>query len=135
MNTVSHRVLLVEDNDLNRKLVRTILSRSKDPAMQAVTLVDAPDLATARTELAATAVDLVLLDMQLPDGDGISLAEELRDAQGPARPTVVALTASVLPEQQKNLLAAGCHDFLGKPYNPQQLIDVIAEHITPVDGD
>lgn len=124
-----YRVLLVEDNDLNRTLVRTILARSADPVAKEVTLVEVGDLATARAELAATPVDLILLDMQLPDGHGLSLAEELTAEADGERPVVIALTASVLPQEQDSVRAAGCDDFLGKPYHPRQLIDVLTSHL------
>ena len=130
MNPTSrYRVLLVEDNELNRTLVRTILARSADPHAQAVTLIEAADLAAARAELAATPVDLILLDMQLPDGDGLSLAHELATETGSKRPVVIALTASVLPQQQDSVRAAGCDGFLGKPYQPRQLIDILTAHL------
>jgi two-component system, OmpR family, KDP operon response regulator KdpE len=130
MNPTSrHRVLLVEDNDLNRTLVRTILARSADPTAQAVTLIEAADLAAARAELAATPIDLILLDMQLPDGDGLSLAHELATETGSKRPVVIALTASVLPQQQDHVRAAGCDGFIGKPYQPRQLIDILTAHL------
>ena len=124
-----YRVLLVEDNDLNRTLVRTILARSADPVAKEVTLVEGGDLATARAELAATPVALILLDMQLPDGHGLSLAEELTAEADGERPVVIALTASVLPQEQDSVRAAGCDDFLGKPYHPRQLIDVLTSHL------
>jgi two-component system, OmpR family, KDP operon response regulator KdpE len=123
----ARRILLVEDNTLNRTLVHTILSRSDHPVVQQCTVVDATTLAEARAELRAAPVDLILLDMQLPDGHGLSLAEEL--AAQPARPITIALTASVLPEQQNTVRAAGCDDFLGKPYRPQQLIDVLVTYL------
>jgi two-component system, OmpR family, KDP operon response regulator KdpE len=127
--TGRHRVLLVEDNDLNRTLVRAILTRAADPVAQAVTLVEATDLAAAHAELAASPIDLILLDMQLPDGDGLSLAKELATETGSTRPVIIALTASVLPDQQDSVRAAGCDGFLGKPYHPRQLIDILAAHL------
>jgi CheY-like chemotaxis protein len=148
MNPASrHRVLLVEDNDLNRTLVRTIQARPADPTAQAVTLIEAADLAAARAELAAVPIDLILLDMQLPDGDGLSLAHELATETGSKRPVVIALTASVLPQhehrraqqephglggladQQDHVRAAGCDGFLGKPYQPRQLIDILTAYL------
>jgi CheY-like chemotaxis protein len=125
----THRILLVEDNDLNRVLVRSVLARSDHPVAQHVTLVEAIDLAAARTELAAASFDAVLLDMHLPDGHGLELAHELITRQAGPRPVIIALTASVLPEQQDTVLAAGCDAFLGKPYRPHQLIDTLATHL------
>src|SRR3954451_2568890 len=96
--TDRHRVLLVDDNDLNRTLERTILTRSRAPIAGAVDLVEADSLAAARTELAAAPVELLLLDMQLPDGHGLDLAAELVTRK--ERPVIIALTASVLPAEQ-----------------------------------
>jgi two-component system, OmpR family, KDP operon response regulator KdpE len=123
----ARRVLLVEDDDLNRSLARTVLGRSDHPVARHSTLVEATDLAGARTELAGAPIDLILLDMHLPDGHGLSLAQEL--AAAPTRPVIVALTGSVLPQERDTMRAAGCDDFLGKPYRPNQLIDVLAAHL------
>ena len=123
-----YRVLLVDDNDLNRTLVRSILSRSTHPITAQITLTEADTLTAARTTLAAAPADLILLDMHLPDGHGLTLATELT-AQ-PDRPVIIAVTASVLPEEQQAVRAAGCDDFLGKPYQAQQLINVLTAHLT-----
>ena len=64
------RILLVEDDDLNQRLVRTVLARSDDPVLRNACLVQAASLAEARAALATSAVDVVLLDMNLPDGHG-----------------------------------------------------------------
>jgi two-component system KDP operon response regulator KdpE len=124
------RILLVEDNDLNRALVRAVLARSDHPVVQGVALVEAVDLASARTELAAASFDAVLLDMHLPDGNGLDIARELLVRSGEPRPVVIALTASVMPEQQDMVLAAGCDAFLGKPYRPHELVDALAAHLS-----
>jgi CheY-like chemotaxis protein len=131
-HTDAHRILLVEDNDLNRCLARTVLERSDHPVARHSTLINATDLASARTELAAAPIDLILLDMHLPDGHGLSLAAELTAA--PTRPIIIALTASVLPEERDTMRAAGCDDFLGKPYRPNELIDVLAAHLPTTDA-
>ena len=121
-------VLLVEDEELNRVLVRAILARAGEPSVRDATLVEAGSLADARTALAAAAVvDLILLDVNLPDGNGLALAAELTAA--PARPTVIALTASVLPHERAAALEAGCDGFLDKPYAAADLVRIIAEHL------
>lgn len=128
MNT-SYQILLVDDNDLNRTLVRTILNRSTHPITDQITLIEADTLAAARTALTTAApVDVILLDMHLPDGHGLTLAAELREQ--PDRPAIIAMTASLLPEEQQAIRAGGCDDFLGKPYQPQQLIDALTTHLT-----
>ncbi|MER7004485.1 response regulator [Dactylosporangium sp. NPDC000555] len=122
------RVLLVEDEELNRVLVRAIISRAEPPAVRNADLLEAGSLAAARDTLAAEAVDLILLDVNLPDGNGLELAAELTEV--PARPTVIALTASVLPHERAAAMAAGCDAFLDKPYAAADLVTMIASHLS-----
>ena len=80
------RILLVEDDDLNQQLVRRVLARSGDPVLRSACLVQAASLAEARAALASSTVDVVLLDMNLPDGNGLSLAAEVQRTGSGARP-------------------------------------------------
>ncbi|GAA3281100.1 MULTISPECIES: response regulator [Dactylosporangium] len=121
-------VLLVEDEELNRVLVRAIIARADAPAVHHANLLEAGSLADARSALAAHAVDLILLDVNLPDGNGLTLAAELNAA--PARPTVVALTASVLPHEKAAAMEAGCDAFLDKPYAAADLVSMLANHLS-----
>jgi CheY-like chemotaxis protein len=125
-------ILLVEDEVLNRTLVKAVLARAQIAAVRDAEILDAPSLAAARERLATHPVDLVLLDMNLPDGNGLSLARELADRgmpDGRARPAVVAVTASVLPQDRAAALEAGCDGFLDKPYAAADLVRVVAEHL------
>jgi two-component system KDP operon response regulator KdpE len=117
------RILLVEDDDLNQRLVRTVLARSGDPVLRSACLVQAASLAEARAALASSVVDVVLLDMNLPDGNGLSLAAEVQRT-GPGGPAMVALTGAG-PEQGDAALAAGCAAVLGKPYKAAQLCALV----------
>ena len=117
------RILLVEDDDLNRRLVRTVLARSGDPVLRSACLVQAASLAEARAALATSAVDVVLLNMSLPDGNGLSLATEVQRT-GSGGPAIVALTGAG-PEQGDAALAAGCTAVLGKPYKAAQLCALV----------
>ncbi len=124
-----YRILLVDDNDLNRALARSVIARSAHPVASMITLVEADTLAAARAALEGEPVDAILLDMRLPDGHGTSLSAEL--AQRDDRPAIIAVTASVLPENESAVRAAGCDDFLAKPYSPQQLIDALVANLKP----
>jgi CheY-like chemotaxis protein len=120
-------ILLVEDEALNRTLVKAVLSRAEVEAVRAAAVLDAATLAAAREKLAGEEVDLIL-----PDGNGLSLARELADRgmpDGRARPAVVAVTASVLPQDRAAALEAGCDGFLDKPYAAADLVRVVAEHL------
>jgi len=114
-------ILILDDDPVNRSLIRAILARAAEPGLRRATLREAATIADARSVLAADDVDLVLLDVHLPDGLGLDLAAEL-DRSPAGRPAILALTASVLPADQQAALAAGCDAFLAKPYPPRELI-------------
>jgi two-component system KDP operon response regulator KdpE len=114
--------LVLDDDPVNRSLIRAILDRSTDATIRAATVLEAGSLAEARAVLAAESVDLLLLDVHLPDGLGTELAAEIPRGR-PDRPAILALTASVLPADQQAALDAGCDAFLAKPYPAQDLVD------------
>jgi two-component system KDP operon response regulator KdpE len=117
-------ILLVEDEEPNRALLRAVMARAVEDRLPGVVLLEAADLATAREVLASRHVDLVLLDVRLPDGNGLTLileADQIDDA-----PSFVVLSASVLPSERATALASGAAGFLAKPYRPVELVDTIA---------
>lgn len=122
-------ILLVEDEELNRALVRAVLDRAADPRLKAARLIEAGDLAQARAHLREAPVDLVLLDVQLPDGSGLGLARELTADRVAPRPAIVALTAGVLPEQLDAAREAGCDAVLAKPYQYASLLKLLVEQL------
>ncbi|GAA2622640.1 response regulator [Paractinoplanes durhamensis] len=126
-------ILLVEDEELNRTLVKAVLSRAGVEAVRAASVLDATSLSAARDRLRTDDVDLILLDMNLPDGNGLNLARELAAGLLPPdrrRPTVVAVTASVLPQDRAAAIEAGCDDFLDKPYAAADLVATVARHLS-----
>jgi two-component system, OmpR family, KDP operon response regulator KdpE len=124
-------ILLVDDEELNRHLARAILTRTADQTIKSATLLEAATLGEARTKLAEHAVDLVLLDVQLPDGSGLTLATEIGAAPPEQRPAIVVLTAGVLPEQRAAAHAAGCDTILAKPYTAADLIGAVSAVLSP----
>lgn len=121
----SRVLLLVEDEAPNRALLRAVLSRAGDAAVRKASILEATTLAEARDRLAEGPVDVVLLDVRLPDGSGLDLARELRDSDR-GRPSIVILSASVLPMERFAAEEAGADAFLAKPYDPGELLDVLA---------
>ncbi|MFI1989284.1 response regulator [Actinoplanes sp. NPDC020271] len=127
-----HRILLVEDEELNRMLVKAVLSRAGVDTVRNAELVDATTLEEARESVRNGEFDLILLDLNLPDGNGLTLARELAAGDAASdrpKPVVVAVTASVLPQDQKAALDAGCDDFLDKPYAAADLVATVARHL------
>jgi two-component system, OmpR family, KDP operon response regulator KdpE len=118
------RILLVEDEAMNRTLMRAVLTRASDPRIRLSSLVEAETIAEAREQLARGAIDILLLDVRLPDGSGLDLARELV-ATGQERPRIVILSASVLPAERAAAIEVGCDAFLGKPYRPADLLDLL----------
>jgi signal transduction histidine kinase/CheY-like chemotaxis protein len=102
------RLLVVDDEELNRELLRDLLGGL------GFELTEATDAATALAACAANDYDAIILDLRLPDLDGFSLTPKLRAAlRRPAR--IIALSASVFPVDRERAVAAGCDEFLPKP--------------------
>lgn len=130
---IANVILHVEDEEPNRALLRAVFGRTSVEIVRKATLLEAPDLETARRLLAEESVDLVLLDVRLPDGNGLELARSLRDA-GPRRPVVIVMSASVLPSERDTALLAGADYFLAKPYVPATLVGIVAEELRSAEG-
>ena len=121
--TRAHVILAVEDEPLNRRLLRAVL----EPAGYEV--VEAPTLDDARDWLASRLPDLILLDLRLPDGDGLSLAREVRQRSDTAAVRIVAATANALPEVPDEAREAGCNGFLTKPISPARLLAEVRDQL------
>jgi DNA-binding response OmpR family regulator len=117
-------VLIVEDEPAIRVLARAALARGPG-AVGRARIVEAPDLTTGRRLVADERPDVVILDVQLPDGSGLDLARELA-AHPPSKPHLVVASASVLPAQRAAAFEVGADVFLAKPYRPDELVAVVA---------
>ena len=124
------RILVVEDEATNRLLLRAVLTRSPDERVRTAELVEAETLGSARDLLPGGRWDILLLDVRLPDGNGLDLIADVT-ARGPGhdadRPGIVVLSASVLPEDRAAALETGCDAFLAKPFRPDELLDLLSE--------
>jgi two-component system, cell cycle response regulator DivK len=118
------KILLVEDNELNRDMLsRRLRKRGYD----VVTAVDGEDgIAKARAEAPA----LILMDVSLPGIDGWETTRRLRSAPETRQIPIVALTAHVLPADHDKALAAGCDDFDTKPIELPRLLGKIETLLT-----
>jgi two-component system KDP operon response regulator KdpE len=125
---VGKRILLVEDEEINRTLVRTILRRAPDADLRAIEVVEAASLAEARGQLSGEPFDAVLVDVQLPDGSGLALAAEVA-AAAVRRPVIIALTGDASTERRAQAVESGCDAFLDKPYAASALRDLLIKHL------
>jgi two-component system KDP operon response regulator KdpE len=119
------RVLLVEDQELNRALVRTILHRTTYAPLREAELVEAHDLEHARIALSHHDFDVILLDVHLPDGNGLVLLDHYAYPADQNRPVIIAITGGVMPYQYHAAMDAGCDAVLEKPYLPDDLISLV----------
>ena len=113
------RVLLAEDEPVNREITRALL--------EAVGLVVdlATDGAEAVSRVAQQAYDLVLMDMQMPRMDGLQATRELRQLPLGRTLPVIAITANAFAEDRVRCLAAGMNDFIAKPADPLALFETL----------
>ena len=116
------RVLIVEDNDKNMKLVRDVLQATGYSTLEATTGEEAIELSLSQ------APALVLMDVQLPGIDGVEALERLRQNERTASIPVLALTAQAMSGDRERFLEAGFDGYLAKPVNVGELIDAVREH-------
>jgi two-component system cell cycle response regulator DivK len=120
------RILVVEDNELNMKLFRDVLAATGYRPIEATTGGEALALA------AEHAPALVLMDIQMPDLDGVQALRQLRaDARTAAIP-VLAITAQAMRGDREQFLAAGFDGYVSKPVNVRELLGTVRRHC---DGD
>lgn len=117
---MSHpRLLLVEDNEMNRDMLSRRLRRAGFEALIA------EDGAKALASIEAERPALVLLDMNLPVVDGWSVCRRVRANAAIAHTPIIALTAHAMPEDRDKALGAGCDDYATKPIDFPALLDKI----------
>ena len=121
-------ILVAEDNEINALLARVLLERlGHRPEIVGNGAAAVERFAAAQA--AGRAFDLVLMDVHMPDVDGLAAARRIRareDATGMARTPILALTATVAGEDRDACIAAGMDGFLGKPLDRERLIDALA---------
>ncbi|MDM0033669.1 response regulator [Variovorax sp. J22P271] len=115
-----HRILIVEDNEMNLDMLTRRLSR------QGFEISAAADGAQAVALAASAAPDLILMDMSLPVMDGWQATRALKAEAATRAIPVIALTAHAMSGDRERAMAAGCDDFDTKPVELARLMDKIA---------
>ena len=116
------QILVVEDNEKNMKLFRDVLVATGHRTLEATTGGEAVELATAHS------LDLVLMDIQLPDISGVEALGRLRADERTASVPVIALTAQAMEGDRERFLAAGFDGYLSKPVNVADLIAMVKRY-------
>jgi two-component system cell cycle response regulator DivK len=116
------QILVVEDNEKNMKLFRDVLQVTGYRILEATTGARAVELATEHGP------DLVLMDIQLPDTDGVEALGRLRADERTASIPVLALTAQAMQGDRERFLAAGFDGYLSKPVRILELVATVRQH-------
>ncbi len=109
------QILLVEDNLVNQRVALTLLNKLGYEPELAETGAQAID------QVAAKSFDLVLMDVQMPEMDGLEATRHIRRIADIEQPRIVALTANAMVEDRARCLQAGMDDFLPKPVRFEDL--------------
>ncbi len=112
-------ILIVEDNEKNMKLVRDILRHAGHETLEAATGGDGVRLAVEKRP------DLVLMDIQLPDIDGIEALRRIRAVGELDAMPVIAVSASVMPDDQQKIVTSGFDAFVTKPINLKRFLETV----------
>ncbi|PIQ52960.1 MAG: hypothetical protein COW01_14615, partial [Bdellovibrionales bacterium CG12_big_fil_rev_8_21_14_0_65_38_15] len=122
------KVLIVEDNPINLKLIATILDKI------GVQIDTAEDGLVAVEKIKANSYHLVFMDVQMPKLDGKSATKRIRAIEGhESLPYIIALTANVTNEHKEECLASGMDDFLPKPIRVQVIRSLIESYASKID--
>jgi two-component system cell cycle response regulator DivK len=123
------QVLIVEDNEKNMKLFRDVLQASGFRLLEATTGEQAMELAAEHQP------NLVLMDIQLPDIDGVEALGRLRADVRTASIPVVALTAQAMHGDRERFLDVGFVAYISKPVNILEFVKTVREHCEEADGE
>ena len=116
-------ILIVEDNEKNLKLVRDVLQFKGYSTLEARTAGEGLRLALAENPV------LILLDIQLPDFDGVTALKRLRADAATRDIPVLAVSASAMPDDQQRILSSGFDEYITKPIQIQRFVETVERYI------
>ena len=120
---MAKRILVIEDQEDNRTILRDLLTAAEFEYLEATNGAEGVD--TAERERP----DLILMDIQLPEIDGYEATRRIKAKPELSPIPIIAVTSFALSGDDKKALAAGCQDYITKPYSPRALLAKVREHL------
>ena len=117
------RILVIEDQELNRKVVRIVLQS------KGYTVVEATDAVEAIKSLEEAVPQLILMDIALPGQSGEELTRKIKANLAWMDIPIIALTAAAMTGDRERILKAGCDDYLSKPIDIKVLVERVETHL------
>jgi len=115
-------ILLVEDEEDNMQILRDLLTADYE-------IAEAINGEKALAAVAKKRPDLILMDIQLPIMDGYEATRRLKADPASRSIPIIAITSYALGEDERRARAAGCDDFVAKPYSPRFLLAKVRDHL------
>jgi two-component system cell cycle response regulator DivK len=120
---MSNKILVVEDQEDNRRIVRDLLTTTD------YEVTEAENGEEALAAVAKQRPDLILMDIQLPVMDGYEATRRIKADPALRTIPIIAVTSYALSGDEEKARAAGCDDFVPKPYSPRQLLAKIRKYL------
>lgn len=117
------KVLVVEDNEGNMYLCSRILESGGYEVIPATSGEEGVELAIKEKP------DLVLMDIQLPDMDGLEVTKKIRESEADGKIPIIALTSYAMTGDREKVLSAGCTGYIEKPINPETFLAEIKKYL------
>jgi len=122
---MSKRILVIEDQEDNRQIVRDLMTASGYELIEATTGEEGLEAAARERP------DLILMDIQLPGIDGYEVTRRIKADPKLREIPIIAVTSYALSGDDKKAFAAGCDGYVTKPYSPRLLLAKILEYLSP----
>jgi len=116
-------ILVVEDNELNMKLVKGLIKIGKHRMLEAVDAESGIELIREQRP------DLVLMDIQLPGMDGLSAAKVIKEDPALKDIPIIALTSYAMQGDEEKALASGCTGYIAKPIDTRKFLETVSQYL------
>jgi|SRR5262245_13786515 len=122
---MSRRILVIDDHEDNRHILRDLLENASYEVIEAVTGEEGVVFAETHVP------DLILMDIQLPDFDGYEATRRIKSMPAVRHVPVIAVTSYALSGDEVKALRAGCDAYVTKPFSPRALLAKVKEYLEP----